>query len=137
MGRILGIDYGLKRTGLAVTDPLQIIASPLKTVPTDTLFDFLTNYIVAENVESVVVGDPSPDDGEETDSTKAIDEFCKKLKEKFSELPIHRQDERYTSQMARQALVQGGFKKKEREKKERTDELSAVFILRAYMENSH
>lgn len=136
MGRILGIDYGLKRTGIAVTDPLKIIVSPLKTVPTATLFDFLKDYLTAEEVESIVIGDPTPDEGERTDSTAAIDEFSKKLASLYPGISLHFQDERGTSVLARQALVQGGFKKKEREKKERTDEVSAVFILRAYMEEN-
>ena len=132
MARILAIDYGGKRTGLAATDPLQIIVSPLETILTETLFDYLTKYFENEDVELVVIGMPLDLDGNETHNTKAVIEFEKKFKKKFN-IPTVFEDERYTSQMAKMALVEGGFKKKHRQKKGSLDSISALFILKIYL----
>lgn len=132
MGRILGIDYGTKRTGLAVTDPLQIIVTPLETVQTETIFNYLKDYLSKEDVELVVIGIPLDLDGNETDSTKAVLKFEKDFSEKHK-IPTVFEDERYTSKMARKAMFEGGFKKKDRQKKGSLDKISAVYILKSYL----
>jgi len=135
MARILAIDYGLKRTGIAVTDPLQIIVTPLETILTTTLFDYLKTYFKNEEVELVVIGMPLDLDGNETDSTKAVLEFEKEFKKKFS-IPTTFEDERHTSKMAAKALVEGGFKKKQRQQKGSLDKISAVYILKNHLGES-
>lgn len=135
MGRLLGIDYGTKRVGLAVTDPMQIVTSPLDTVHTQLIFEFLTDYITKEEVDKIIVGMPLKSDGSQTDSTPHVIGFIRKLKKTFPSIPVEEEDEAFTSQMAVEAMLQGGMKKKDRQKKENLDKLSATFILKSYLEN--
>ncbi|HAN79195.1 MAG TPA: Holliday junction resolvase RuvX [Bacteroidales bacterium] len=134
MARILCIDYGLKRVGLAVTDPMQIIASPLTTVPTHTLLDFLASYFLKEKVESIVVGYPLQTDATDSEIVPQIKGFVKQFEKKFPDIPHHYADERFTSKMAQQALIMGGMKKKDRQIKGNTDMVSASLILQTYLE---
>ena len=133
MGRIIALDYGKKRTGIAVTDPLQIIATGLTTVETQTLFDFLKQYISTEVVEKILIGDPLNLDGTETDSTAAVKHCIRRLKNTFPNIPIVTIDERYTSKIASKAMVEMGMKKKERQKKRIIDEVAATMMLQEYM----
>lgn len=133
MGRIIGIDYGAKRVGVAVTDPLQIIASALETVSTDKILVFLKNYCKSEVVESFVIGMPKNLDGNDTDGTKYVENFVQILKLEFPDMPIFFCDERYTSKMAMQTLVAGGMKKKDRQIKSNLDKVSAAIILQSFM----
>ncbi|WP_128543147.1 Holliday junction resolvase RuvX [Larkinella soli] len=135
MARLLAIDYGSKRTGLAVTDPLQIIASALETVPTHQLLDYLKRYAAAEPVEAFVLGLPRRLDGSDTDNTPRVRAFAEKLKAAFPDLPVHWHDERFTSAMALQAMIAAGTKKKDRREKGNIDKVSAVIILQSYMES--
>jgi putative Holliday junction resolvase len=132
--RILAIDYGAKRTGLAVTDPSKIIASALETVPTDKLLDYLKKYTQTEVVEAFVVGMPKNLDGTTTDGTAYVERFVVELKNIFPEIPIHLHDERFTSKMAVQTMIAGGMKKKDRQVKGNIDKISAVIILQSFME---
>lgn len=132
-GRILAIDYGTKRCGIAVTDALQIIANPLTTVPTTELMNFLTDYFLKEKVVQVVVGEPIPDDGAVSVVENHIKGFLKRFKEKFPHMPVAREDERFTSHMAHATLREGGAKKKTRKNKELVDAISAAIILQSYM----
>lgn len=134
MARILCIDYGLKRTGLAVTDPMQIIASPLTTVPTHTLFDFLASYFLKEKVEALVVGYPLQSDASDSEIVPHIKGFTGRFEKKYPEIPFYYADERFTSKMAQQALIMGGMKKKDRQVKGNTDMVSASLILQTYLE---
>ena len=134
MGRILAIDFGKKRTGLAVTDPAQIIANPLTTVPTHEIWTFLANYFQNEDVEGVVIGLPQDLFGNESHSTGAVNEFVKTFGKKFPQHKVHLHDERYTSKMALEAMIRGGSSKKDRRKKENIDKLSATIILQSFME---
>jgi putative Holliday junction resolvase len=134
MGRILAIDYGLKRCGLAVTDPLKIIAGPLEMVAANQLLPYLKNYFSKEEVEAVVVGKPMDLFQNETDSTKAVFAFVEKLKEQWPALPVHLHDERFTSKMAQRAMIDGGMKKSKRREKGQVDKVSAVLILQSYMQ---
>lgn len=135
-GRILAIDYGTKRCGIAVTDVMQIIANPLTTVHPTELLNFLDNYFKTEKVVTVVVGEPIPDEGAISKVENHIRGFLKKFKEKFPAVPVEREDERLTSHMAHQALRDGGAKKKTRQNKELVDTISATIILQSYMERS-
>ncbi len=135
MPRILAIDYGAKRTGLAVTDPSKIIASALETVPTDKLLEYLKKYTQTEAVEAFVVGMPKNLDGTATDGTAYVERFVVELKNTFPETPIHLHDERFTSKMAMQTMIAGGMKKKDRQIKGNIDKISAVIILQSFMEN--
>ena len=134
MGRILAIDYGRKRTGLAVTDPSQIIASPLETVPTHDVVPFLKKYQSTEAIESIVIGMPKNLQNRDTDSTPYVRTFITLLKKEFEGLDIHEVDERFTSKIAFDAMIAGGMKKSERRKKENVDKLSATLILQSYLE---
>ncbi|MDZ7933440.1 MAG: Holliday junction resolvase RuvX [Emticicia sp.] len=134
MPRILAIDYGAKRTGLAVTDPSKIIASALETVPTDKLLEYLKKYTETEAVEAFVVGMPKNLDGTTTDGTAYVERFVVELKNSFPETPIHLHDERFTSKMAVQTMIAGGMKKKDRRVKGNIDKISAVIILQSFME---
>ncbi len=134
MPRILAIDYGLKRCGIAVTDPLQLIASPLETVETGKVLDYLKEYIEKEDVESLVIGMPLRDDGTEPEIASKIRAFIKVLQKQFPSMAIHEVDERFTSKMAVNALIQGGMKKKDRRKKGNIDKVSAALILQSYMQ---
>jgi putative Holliday junction resolvase len=131
---LLGIDYGLKRVGLAITDPLQIIATALETVPVKSLIPYLEAYCADQEVEAFVVGMPKDLTGQPTDSTRAVRKFVETLKSKFPAYPVHLHDERYTSRMALDAMIASGSTKKDRRKKENIDKLSAVIILQSYME---
>lgn len=136
MGRILSIDYGRKRTGLAATDPLQIIANGLTTVPTHQLEAWLMNYIPKEGVERILVGLPKRMSGEMSESWQYIEPFLNRLCKLLPEMPIELVDERFTSKLASQAILQGGVgKQRRREDKGMIDEVSAVIILQQWMEN--
>ncbi len=135
MGRILAIDYGLKRTGLAVTDTLQMIANGLATVPTTELLAYLSAYILKENVETIVIGLPKQMNNQPSESMKYIEPFAAVLKKNFLNVKIAFYDERFTSVLAHKAMLDGGLKKKKRQNKELVDEISAVIILQSYLEN--
>jgi putative Holliday junction resolvase len=133
MAKIIALDYGAKRTGIAVTDDLQIIASSLCTIETTRLISFLEDYMAKNHVEAMVVGYPTRLDGSETHNTQPVQELVNKLKKKYPNVSIHLEDERFTSKMARESMLQMGIKKKKRRKKEILDEISAVFILREFL----
>lgn len=135
MGRLLAIDYGTKRTGIAVSDSLKIIANGLATVPTHTLFDYLKSYLEKENVECIVVGLPKRMNNEFSESMKHIEPFVKKLQSLYPEMRIEYYDERFTSKLAQQTILDAGLKKKDRQNKALIDEVSAVIILQDYMES--
>ena len=134
MGRILSIDYGKKRTGIAVTDSLKLIANGLTTVLTDSLFEFLTDYIAREQVERIIVGLPKQANGEPSENMKRIIPFVNRLKKIFPDIPVDYFDERFTSVLAHQAMLVGGVKKKDRRNKALVDEISATIILQGWME---
>ncbi len=133
MGRILAIDYGTKRTGLAVTDELQIIASGLTTVATKDLLQFLKDYITSENVEKFVVGEPKQMDNTASESEAYIQKFLEQLAKVIPHIPVERVDERFTSKMAFQTMIDSGLKKKQRQNKALIDEISATLILQSYL----
>ena len=135
MGRILAIDYGKKRTGIAVTDILQIIANGLTTVPTQDLMDFLLKYVEKEPVERIIVGHPKQMNNQDTENMKRIIPFVNQLKKKLSQIPIELVDERFTSVLAHQAMLDGGLRKKARQDKALVDEISATIILQSYLES--
>ncbi|MDX5437096.1 MAG: Holliday junction resolvase RuvX [Pontibacter sp.] len=135
MGRILGIDYGTKRVGLAATDALQIIASPLETVHAKDVLTYLKAYVQREPVEAFVLGMPKRLSGEDTDATQHVVGFQRKLQKEFPAIPVHVVDERFTSKMAQQAMLAGGLKKKDRQDKGTIDRISAVIILQSYLES--
>ena len=134
MGRILAIDYGLKRTGIAVTDPLRIIATPLETVVTANLFQFLTSYLQKEKVDEFVVGMPKTLSNEDSEIAPTVRKFVENLKVKFPEKSVHLADERFTSSMAMQAMIDGGMKKKDRQVKSNIDKISATIILQSFID---
>ena len=134
MGRILAFDYGLKRTGIAVTDPLRIIATPLETVATADLFQFLTSYMQKENVDEFVVGMPKTLSNEDSKIAPTVRKFVENLKLKFPQKSVHLADERFTSSMARQAMIDGGMKKKDRQVKGNVDKISATIILQSFID---
>jgi len=134
MARVIGIDYGTKRVGLAVTDPLQIIATPLETIRTHLILDYLTNYCREQDTEAFVVGLPRKLDNSETDATPHVKGFVKKLKKKFPKKTVHLQDERFTSKDALNAMIEGGTTKKFRREKGNIDKVSATIILQSYLE---
>ena len=129
------MDYGKKRTGIAVTDDMQIIASGLTTVDTDFLFEFLENYLKNEKVELFLIGEPKQMDYTVSESEKLILPFIDKLKKRFSQIPIKRVDERFTSKMAFQTMIDSGLNKKQRQNKALVDEISATIILQSYLYN--
>ena len=133
MGRILALDFGTKRTGIAVTDELQIIASGLATVETKTLISFLIEYFENETVELIVVGEPKQLNNEVSQSENAIQFFLEKFKKAFPDKQIHRVDERFTSKMAFQTMIDSGLSKKQRQNKALVDEISATIILQSYL----
>lgn len=136
MGRILAIDYGKKRTGVAVSDPLQLIANGLTTVDTINIFDFLKDYIENEDVEQIIVGYAKQPNGEDSENMKRVIPFVNRLKKLYRTIRIEYYDERYTSLMAQRAIREGGIKKKEREtNKGLVDKVSATIILEDYMES--
>ena len=134
MARILAIDYGRKRVGLAVTDPGQIIASRLTTVPTHTLWDFLKDYFQKETVETVVVGYPKQMNNEASEAVRYINPFLKKFQKVYPDLKLEILDERFTSKMAFQTMIDGGLKKQKRKDKAMVDAISATIILQSYLE---
>lgn len=136
IGRIVAIDYGIKRTGLAVTDPERIIASPLGVVPTEQLVSFLEDYISREKVDTLVIGEPMDLRGRETDSSRKVRELYRRLQNKFKGIAIYLIDERFTSSIARDAMIRGGMKKKDRRNKGNVDKISATLILQSFLERS-
>lgn len=137
MGRILAIDYGRKRCGVAVTDPLQMIANGLETVATHTLESFLSGYFQKENVELVVIGYPKQMNNQPSESVVYIDSFIKRFKKVFTDYKIELMDERFTSKMAFQAMIDGGVKKQKRQDKALIDKISATIILQNYLESKN
>jgi len=134
MGRILAIDFGTKRTGIAVTDELRMIANALTTVPTHTLLDFLKDYIQKENVDRFVIGKPLQMNNTDSESVKHINIFLKKLKKAIPGIPVDRVDERFTSLIAEQTIRTAGLKKKDRQNKALVDSVSATIILQSWLE---
>ncbi len=134
MSRILSIDYGKKRAGLAVTDPLQIIANGLATIDTSTLFEFLQDYLEKENVERIVIGQPRQTNGQDSENMKRIQPFVNRLRKIYPNIPIDYFDERYTSVLAHKAIIESGIRKKARQNKPLVDKISATIILQDYME---
>jgi putative Holliday junction resolvase len=134
MGRILAIDYGLKRTGIAVTDPLQIIATGLTTVDSKELIPFLKNYFLQESVDLIIIGEPKNWDESDTHATPLVKEAIKKLEKEFAKIPLKSVDERYTSKMAKHAMIEMGMKKKDRRNKKIVDEIAATIMLQEYMQ---
>ena len=135
MGRVIAIDYGRKRTGLAVTDSLKLIAGGLTTVPSHELLKYLTDYTKKEAVERIVVGLPKQMNNELSESMKYIEPFVRLLKKTLPDIPVEYVDERFTSVLAHQAMLEGGLKKKDRQNKALVDEISAVIILQSYLES--
>ena len=133
MARILSIDYGRKRTGLAVTDPLQIIAGGLATVATSELFGWLQAYIAREPVERIVIGEPRQPNGEPSENLARVQQFVNRWRKAVPNIPIEYYDERFTSVLAHQAMIDGGLRKKARQNKGLVDEISATIILEDYM----
>ncbi len=135
MSRVLAIDYGQRRTGLAVTDSLQIIANGLTTVETKALMDYLRQYTAKEPVERFVVGLPKQTNGRDSDNLPRVRSFVGQLKKAYPDIPVEWYDERYTSVLAHQAMLMGGLKKKDRQNKALVDEISACIILQGWMES--
>tara|TARA_R110001583_G_scaffold55764_1_gene168958 strand:- start:25430 stop:25840 length:411 start_codon:yes stop_codon:yes gene_type:complete len=133
LGRILAIDYGIKRIGLAVTDEMQMIAFGLTTIPESEIFDYLTEYLKKEKVDTIVVGEPKQMDNTASESEVHIKPFLVKLGEKFPSIAIKRHDERFTSKMAFQTMLDSGLKKKQRKNKALIDEISATIILQDFL----
>ena len=133
MARILCIDYGGKRTGIAVTDPLQIIATALQTVETHQLFVFLKNYLKQEEVERILIGHPLNLDDSPTHATPLVEAAIKRLNKEFPQLPIERVDERFTSKLAGRAMLEMGMKKKQRREKGQIDQIAAAIMLQEYL----
>ncbi|AIJ37549.1 putative Holliday junction resolvase [Flavobacterium psychrophilum] len=133
MPRILAIDYGQKRTGIAITDEMQIIASGLTTIASETSIAFLRDYFTKEKVEKVLIGEPKQMNGEPSQSTDIIEKFVTKFKNNFPDMAIERVDERFTSKMAFQTMIDSGLKKKQRQNKALVDEISATIMLQDYL----
>lgn len=136
MGRIIGIDFGRKRTGIAVTDPLKIVANGLTTVPSHTVVDFLVKYIEKDNVEKIVVGLPKQLNGQPSESMQYITPFLNRLKKVLPQIPVVMYDERFTSTLAHKAMLDGGMKKKDRQNKEIVDTIAATIILNDYLQSN-
>ncbi len=137
MARILSIDYGKKRTGLAVTDPLQIIPGGLATVATSELFDYLRQYIAKEPVERIVIGEPRQPNGQPSENLARVQQFVNRWRKAVPDVPIEYYDERFTSVLAHRAMIDGGLGKKARQNKAIVDEISATIILQDYMSSRH
>jgi len=135
MGRLLAIDYGTKRTGIAVTDPLKIIPTGLTTVKSNLLLDFLEEYLKKESVERFIVGFPKQMTNKPSENMVHVQDIVKKIGTRFPSIPIEYYDERFTSVLAQKAMLEGGMKKTDRQNKAIIDEISAVIILRDYMES--
>ena len=134
MGRIMAIDYGTRRVGIAVTDPLQIIASPIDTIRPSELFSFIERYNTNNTLESIVVGHPMKEDGSPTHITKDVEQLVINLEKKFPGIEIVSHDERYTSRMAQESMLVSGAKQKARRKKSNIDQISATLILQSYLQ---
>jgi putative holliday junction resolvase len=135
MGRIMAIDYGRKRTGIAVTDELQLIANGLTTVRTHELIAFLKDYIQRESVDCIVIGEPKQMNNQHSESFKFVEPFVRQLKKLFPDMEIELMDERFTSKMAFQSMIDAGLKKKDRQNKELVDTISATLILQSWMQS--
>ncbi|KQS32773.1 Holliday junction resolvase RuvX [Dyadobacter sp. Leaf189] len=135
MARLLAIDYGSKRSGIAVTDPLQIIATALDTVPTHDLRTFLKKYTSQEQVEAFIVGMPKKMDNTDSENAARVQAFIKLIQKDFPEIPVHTHDERFTSSMALQSMISAGSKKSDRREKGNIDKVSATIILQSFMES--
>ena len=133
MARILSIDYGRKRTGLAVTDPLQLLAGGLATVATSELWSWLEGYVAREQVERIVVGEPRQPNGQPSENLARVQQFVNRWRKAHPEVPVDYYDERFTSVLAHQAMLDGGLKKKDRQNKALVDEISATIILEDYL----
>jgi putative Holliday junction resolvase len=133
MPRILAIDYGIKRTGIAVTDEFQIIASGLTTIPSETIIAFLKEYFAKEKVEKVIIGEPKQMNGQPSESAEIIEKFVIKFKSEFPQMKMERVDERFTSKMAFQTMIDSGLKKKQRQNKALVDEIAATIMLQDYL----
>lgn len=136
MERIIGIDYGLKRTGVAVSDPLMIFASPLETVPTAKIIDYLQKYASGQTITLFVVGYPLNMDGNPSQIASYVDAFLKQLAKKFPDIPIQKEDERFTSVLAHRAMIEGGMKKKDRMDKSSVDKISAAILLQSFLDRN-
>lgn len=134
MARILSVDYGKKRTGLAVTDPLQLIAGGLTTVETSALEAFVVDYARREDVERIVVGRPTQMNGEDSENMRRVEPFVNRLRKLLPDIPVEYVDERFTSVLAHRAMLDGGLKRKDRQNKALVDEISACIILQSYLE---
>jgi len=135
LGRILALDIGRKRTGVAVTDPLKIVANGLTTIPTHTVVDFIADYLSRENVELLVVGYPFQMNNTPSEAVLYINPVLKQIVKAFPNLPVKQVDERFTSKLAMQAMIDGGMKKKDRQNKATVDTISAAIILQSYLES--
>lgn len=134
MKRIIGIDYGKKRVGVAVSDPLMIFASPLETVPTAKIIEYLKNYTLSQEVERFVVGYPMNMNNQKSEAAFYVDDFLKQLRKAFPSVPVETEDERFTSVLAFQSLIDSGVKKMDRRDKSAVDKVSAALILQTYMD---
>ena len=134
MARILAVDYGLKRTGLAVSDTSQIIATALETVPTHKLMDYLDQYFIKEPVEKIVIGEPKTLKNENSEIHSHVEGFVKRITHKYPNIEVHRVDERFSSVIAQQTMIMGGAKKKDRQEKGNLDKISATILLQDFME---
>jgi putative Holliday junction resolvase len=137
MARVLSIDYGSKRTGLAVTDEFKIIASGLSTIPTNTLIDFLEQFFAKEKVEKVIIGEPKQMNGQPSESNEIIEKFIEKFIKAFPLMPLEKVDERFTSKIAFQTMIDSGLKKKQRQNKALIDEVSATILLQDYLSRKY
>ena len=133
--RILSVDYGRKRTGLAVTDPLQIIAGGLATVSTSELFEYLSAYVKREPVERIIIGKPLQTNGQPSENLARVEQFVNRWRRAMPDIPIEYYDERFTSVLAHQAMIDGGLKRKARQNKALVDEISATILLQNYLES--
>jgi putative Holliday junction resolvase len=136
MARIMAIDYGLKRTGIAVTDPLQIIATGLTTIESSKLIEFLKEYVKRESVELILIGEPKNWDDSDTHATPLVREIMVRLQKEFPAIPLKGVDERYTSKLASRAMIEMGMKKKQRRNKALVDEIAATILLQEYLTRS-
>lgn len=133
MARILAIDYGIKRTGIAVTDEMQLIASGLTTIETPNLFNFLTTYFTTEKVEKVIIGEPKQMNGLPSESAIYIEQFILEFEKKYPTIPLHKVDERFTSKLAFKTMIDSGLNKKQRQNKALIDEIAATILLQDYI----
>ena len=136
MGRIIGIDFGRKRIGIAVTDPLKIFASPVNTVNNQEFEPFIDEFLKKENIDCFIVGYPVRLNNEPSESVKYLDPFIRRLKKKYPEIPVNLADERFTSQMAMRSMIEGGMKKNDRRDKSVIDKVSAAIILQSWLDRN-